>query len=288
MPVAMTRPEPEPEDIRWTLIKISIGLVAVLLLWTIFTPFTIINAGERGVLMQWGKPIAVLDEGWQWRIPVMQSVAKLDIKTLKYEVEATAASRDLQDVNAKVAVNYHLDGTRAVELYRSIGTNEIIEGAVIAPAIQESVKASTALFNAEELITERPRVKMQVEESLNQRLKDRGILMETVSITDFKFSPQFTQAIESKQVAQQNALQAQNVLQQKTIEALQQVATAQGNANATLINAQAQAQAISIQGQALRENSQVIPLRAIEKWNGVLPTFVSGGQIPFLATMNIS
>lgn len=247
-----------------------------------------IGAGHRGVLTQFGKPIGVFDEGLSFKIPIIQGVTVMSVQTLKYEAQAGAASKDMQDVSTAVALNYHLDGSKVTDLYRTIGTNDIIESTILQPAIQESVKASTAQYNAEQLITERPIVKLTIEESLRNRLSEKGIIVETLSLTDFKFSPEFTQAIEQKQVAQQNAQKAENDLLRISVEARQQVAQAQGIANATLTKATAEAQAIEIQGKALRENQQVVTLRTVEKWNGILPTVFSGnGQtMPFIFDMS--
>lgn len=268
---------------KWGMI---IGFLGLIILF--FFPVVFINAGERGVLMTFGKPTAVLDEGINFRIPFVQSTAIMNVRTVKYEAQAEAASRDLQDVKTTVALNYHLDPTRVLEIYRDIGNNGNVDSAVIAPAIQESVKAATAVYNAEELITERPVVKQRIEENLFKRLQDRGILTETLSLTDFKFSPSFTQAIEAKQVAQQEALQAENVLQKVKVEAEQAVASAQGQANATLTKANAEATALKIQSDALKQSNQVLTLRYIEKWNGQLPTVLGTNAGLLLPIQNLT
>jgi regulator of protease activity HflC (stomatin/prohibitin superfamily) len=271
-----------PKGVR-TIAKWIFGGLAVIILLTIVS-WTIvpIGAGNRGVLTQFGKPIGVFDSGLNFKAPVIQGVIVMSIQTLKYEAHASAASKDLQDVSTAVALNYHLDGSKVMELYTNVGTNDIIEATLIQPAVQESVKATTAEFNAEELITERPLVKGRIDDVLRLRLGERGIFVETISITDFKFSPDFTAAIEAKQVAQQNALKAENDLNRIKVEAQQVVAKAQGDANGTLTKAYAEALAIKVQGDALKENQQVVTLRQIEKWNGILPNVMTGGNSPFI------
>jgi len=261
--------------------KISLLIVAGIIIYLIFESVAIIGAGERGVLLQFGRPVIILDEGLNFKIPIVNTVKILDIKTLKYETESSAASKDLQDVKTKVALNYHLDATKVIDLYRTLGSNKVIEQTIISPAVQESVKASTALFNAEELITERAKVKSKIEDILRGRLTERGLFVETLSITDFQFSPEFANAIEQKQVATQLVLKAQRDLDRIKIEAEQVRTAAQGDADAKLIKAKAEAQAIIVQGEALRTNPEIIELREIEKWDGVLPK-ISGGDIPFI------
>lgn len=281
----------EPEGVKTVRSGLKwVGIIVLFFigLMVLNSTMVTIGAGHRGVLTQFGKPIGVFDEGLSFKIPIIQGVTVMSVQTLKYEAQAGAASKDMQDVSTAVALNYHLDGSKVTDLYRTIGTNDIIESTILQPAIQESVKASTAQYNAEQLITERPIVKLTIEESLRNRLSEKGIIVETLSLTDFKFSPEFTQAIEQKQVAQQNAQKAENDLLRISVEARQQVAQAQGIANATLTKATAEAQAIEIQGKALRENQQVVTLRTVEKWNGILPTVFSGnGQsMPFIFDMS--
>ena len=157
----------------------------------------------------------------------------------------------------------------------NIGTFiKIIVGIIAAvilvsqPAIQEAIKASTAKYTAEELITKRPLVKDSIDTSLKEKLSPYGIIAETAYITDFKFSVQFSTAIESKVTAVQLAQKAENDLRRIEIEAQQRVAQAEG-----------EAKAISIQSQALNQNPQYINLQAVLKWDGILPNFlIMGGQ----------
>jgi regulator of protease activity HflC (stomatin/prohibitin superfamily) len=234
-----------------------------------------VNAGERGIMLEFGKPVAILNEGWNWKIPIADSSAIMNVRTVKFESKASSASKNLQTVETDIALNYHIDYEKVVDIYRSIGTNDMIEQTVIAPQIQESVKAATAAYNVEELIQERQAVKQKIEETLKARLENRGIYVETLSIVNFDFSPEYNKAIEQKQVAQQNALTAANVLEQKKIEADQMRATAQGDADAKLMVAKAEAESIKIQ--ALKSSPDVVSLRMIEKWDGKLPV-ISGAQ----------
>jgi prohibitin 2 len=153
---------------------------------------------------------------------------------------------------------------------------------VIDPAIQESVKAATAQFTAEQLITQRPLVSQSIKEVLLQRLAPRGILVEELSITEFNFSPEFSRAIEAKQVAEQDALRAERELRRVQIEAQQRVAQAEADAKAKIVVAQAEAESLRLQREVI--SPALLQLRYIEKWNGVLPRFTSGdsGLVPLI------
>jgi regulator of protease activity HflC (stomatin/prohibitin superfamily) len=237
-----------------------VSIVALLIL----SPFTIISAGERGVVLHFGNVDRVLAEGIHWVTPLVESVQTMDVTTQKAEVSATAASKDLQTVSAKVAINYNIQGDKVGEIYKTFQHN--YDEILIAPAIQEAVKAATAKYTAEELITKREAVKMAIMDSLKDRLSTSFVIITGVSITDFDFSAEFNKSIESKVKAEQDALTAKNKLEQVKYEAEQSIA-----------KAQAEAQSIRLQSEAAN-NEKYVHLKEIEvrlemskKWNGVLP-----------------
>ena len=247
-------------------------VVAVIVLIIIFGSFVIVGAGERGVVVTLGKVSdRVLSEGLHLKIPLIQKIEKLDVKTQKEQVDASAASKDLQTVTAKVALNYHLDAEKVNRLWQSIGSE--YKTRIIDPAIQEAVKAVTAKYTAEELITLRAQVKEDAKLALAERLPREFIIVDELSIVDFDFSQSFNDAIEAKVTAEQNALAAKNKLEQIKYEAEQRVTQAKGEAEAIRI----QAQAIQQQGGAAYVN-----LKAVEKWNGTLPTYMLGDTVPFV------
>lgn len=250
---------------------IGLGVLALILLVIIFGSFYTIPAGYRGVVLTFGKPNMVAStEGIHFKAPIAQKVIKMDVKTQKYEADASSASKDLQIVSTKIAVNYHLTPDRVPEIYKDIGIS--YQDRVIQPTVQEVVKASTAEFTAEELITRRPEVKDNIKQLLKERLDLRGVIIEDISITNFDFSESFNNAIEQKVTAEQNALAAKNKLEQVKYEAQQRITQSSAEAEAIRI----QAQAIQAQG-----GEEYVKLQAISKWDGVLPVYTSG-VIPFI------
>jgi regulator of protease activity HflC (stomatin/prohibitin superfamily) len=151
--------------------KLIIGLILGLIAFIIIWPFGIINAGERGVQLRFGAVTGkVLNEGLYFRIPIMESVRIVDVKVQNDQVEASAASKDLQSVSSVVAVNFHVNPERVANLYQDVGAE--YKTRLIDPALQESVKASTAKFTAEELITKREEVREEVKRHLKKSWKD--------------------------------------------------------------------------------------------------------------------
>ncbi len=246
--------------------RIAIGLVALILL---FGAFGTIGAGERGILLQFGAvKDKVFDEGLYIKIPFVQKVVTMDVKIQKDEIPASASSKDLQIVTSKIALNYHLLPESVNKVWQEVGKN--YNARIISPAIQESVKAETAKFTAEELITKREVVKEQIKANLALRLLQNFIIVDEFNIIDFDFSAAFNEAIEAKVQAEQLKLKADRDLERIKIEADQMIAAAQGKA-----------QAIQIEAQALRANPQVVELRWIEKWDGKVPTYW-GEASPFI------
>ena len=246
--------------------KIIIGAVVLLF---IFNSFGTIGAGERGVLLQFGAvQDKVFKEGLYFKIPFIQEVVIMDVKIQKDEVPASASSKDLQVVTSRIALNYHLDPKAVNKIWQEVGKN--YNTRIIAPSIQEAVKAVTARFTAEELITKREEVKEQIKSNLTDRLLGHNIMVDEFNIIDFEFSKAFNEAIEAKVMAEQLKLKADRDLERIKIEKEQMIAAAQGKA-----------EAIRIEAQALMQNPKVVELRWIEKWDGKVPAYW-GQASPFV------
>src|SRR5919197_1475848 len=213
-------------------LKILAGIVTFVIIIIIMSEsVVIVQAGHRGVVLYVGAvENKVLGEGLHFIIPFAEQVIQLEVRTLKFQADASAASNDLQEVATTIALNYHIDPNQANVIYQQLGID--YADRIIAPTIQESVKASVAKFNAEELITQRAIAKAAIAQAIRNTLSTRDITVETVFITDFKFSPAFSTQVESKVVAFQKYLTEQNNL--KAVQVI---------ANQTVVQAQAQARA---------------------------------------------
>lgn len=235
-------------------------------------PLVIIGAGERGVIMTFGKVQEnILGEGIHFRTPVAQSVKRISVRVQKDVVKAEAASKDLQVVNTDIVVNYHIDINRVNKVYQNIGDNSDVFERIISPNTNEVVKASTAKFTAEELLTKREMLKNTIDKALSERLKSYNVILDDVSIVNIDFSEDFNRAIELKAAAVQNAQKAENDLRRIEIEAKQ-----------TVESAKAQAESIKIQSEALQQNQNLVEWEAVKKWDGKLPVYQLGGTTPFI------
>src|SRR3972149_7059982 len=252
---------------------VIIGAVAVFLLF--LRPWVQVGAGERGIVMNFGAvQKIVLAEGLHFRIPVMQEIVLMDVKVQKALTDADAASSNLQDVSSKVALNYHVIPDKANIVYQNIGIH--FKERIIDPAILEVVKAVSARYSAEELITKRPAVSEAMRAALMERLLVHNIAVDAFSITSFNFSKSFIDAIEAKQAAEQLALKASRDLDRIKIEAEQKITAARAEAESLRL------QRANISSDLIELRKIEANLKAIDKWNGILPQVTGGGAVPFI------
>ncbi len=263
-------------------LKILAGIVTfVVIIIVMSESVVIVQAGHRGVVLYLGAvENRVLGEGMHFIIPFAEQVIQLEVRTLKYQAEASAASNDLQEVQTVIALNYHIDPADVNAIYQQLGAD--YSDRIIAPTIQESVKASVAKFNAEELITKRETAKGVIAGAIRNTLSNRNIIVETVFITDFKFSQAFANQIEAKVVAFQKFLTEQNNLRSIQVIANQTVVQAEAQARANVARANGESQAIKVITAQLRSSPEYLQWQSINKWNGQMPySLGNGGGFPF-------
>jgi prohibitin 2 len=247
----------------------------VLLLIVLSRPWVQVGAGERGIVLDFGAvQDKVLGEGLHFRIPVVQTVALMDVKVQKSLTNAAASSSDLQEVSSEVALNYHIIPDKANIVYQTIGLH--FKERIIDPAVQEVVKAVTARYTAEELITKRPAVSEAMRATLAERLMEHNIAVDAFSIVGFSFSKIFMEAIESKQTAEQLALKARRDLDRIKIEAEQKITAATAEAESLRL------QRANISPDLIELRRIEANIKAIDKWNGILPQVTGGGAVPFI------
>ena len=284
--------------------KLSIisGIIAALIIFLGSLSFVVVDAGYVGVVKRLGavQP-TFLPEGFHFKTPIIDSVEQFDIRLSKFEAQAGASSKDLQVVQTSIAVQYSLTPELMPKTLQKVGTRQVAERTLIAPSIMESVKAITALYTAEELITKRDSVKTEIQNKkinsfLDETLEEKELLgllkIANVAITDFDFSSEFNRAIEEKVRAEQEALKAKNekvrAVTQAEAKAEEQKLIADAAAYEIKVQSEARAEAIKRESEALAGNPQLIQLRIAEKWDGQLPRFSGGDTIPLISLDNIT
>lgn len=248
---------------------------------------TTVLEGCYGIKAKYGKAQEdVLTPGRHFVNPFSTSVILMDTRWQKYSTMTSAFSKDIQQVDVSVSMNYQIDKDGVLSIYRNIG--EDYADKVMLPLLLDSLKSTFSKYSAEELITNRDKISNEVEEELAENLLFYKISVREIAIEDIDFTDAFTDAIESKQVATQKALQTEIEQEQQTkaaqAEAERQKIIAEADAERKLIEAQANADAVKIQADAEAYRIQevgkelIIELEKIEKWNGELPKVTGAGS----------
>lgn len=231
----------------------GIGTVVIIALFLLIPSTKIVKQGEVGVVTRFGRATGrEMSAGLNWKAPFIESVTKMDTKIKRSDATAGAGTKDLQTVNTSIVLNYHIQSADASDIFSQLGDDDSLFDKVIYPAIQEVVKATISQYKAEELLTKREEVKTVIDTKLSERLLAYWVYVDDVSLTDITFSNEFDKAIESKQVAEQKAQQAQYEVE----------------------TAKAEAEKNNAQTQAL--TPEILRKMWIEKWDGKLPTVMSG------------
>lgn len=260
-------------------IAVVVIIVIIILVVSVKSVATV-QAGYRGVVLHLGAvQDRVLGEGFHFVTPFVEQVVQMEVRTQKFQADSSAASKDLQEVRTTIALNYRIDPQHVNKIYQLLGVN--YQDRVISPTIQESVKASVAKFNAEELITQRETAKDAISQTIRTTLSSNNLVVQNVFITDFQFSQSFSDQIEQKVVAFQKFLTEQNNLRAIEVVANQTVAQAEGQARANAARASGESEAIQIITQQLKESPEYLQWQAITKWNGQMPYAIGSSGFPF-------
>ena len=261
--------------------QVWIAPVVVTMAIILFFSVRLVPVGHLGVVKHWGKVNhgAILSEGLHFITPIRTTVEYISVKLLKFNQQTSASSKDLQIVSTVVSIQFSLG--EVSNLYQKIGNEQMVTHILLKPAVEESVKAVTAQYTAEELIKKRPEVKIKIGDTITsfldktlegKSLNTKSLLVANVAITEFDFSDEFNRSIEMKVRAEQQALQAKN-------EKIKKITDAEAIAEKIKIESIATANAIRREARALRENPHLIEYKRMEKWDGKLPS-VTGGVIP--------
>jgi len=242
--------------------------VSFFLCTIVASTFTVISAGHTGVQVTFGEVnMTTLSEGIHFVNP-LSSVKDVNVQLQKSQLTgASAGTKDLQQVHTDIVVNYRLNASKVPHIYKEFGLN--VDDKVLGPGINEAFKSVTGHYTSEELITKRDEVSMAITEHLRSKMAPFNIDVSGVSLVNFGFSAEYQKAIESKVIATQNKLKAEQDLERIKVEANSRIAQAKG-----------EAEAISIQAQAIQSNggANYVQLQWIDKWDGKLPTTVLGGD----------
>ena len=256
--------------------KLIFPLVVVVLLAGAFGAFFTVSAGSVAVKLRFGKIVGAYGEGLHFKVPFIDKVEKFSVRIKKDSFQTEAFSKDLQTVGLTLAINHRIQPNTIESIYRNLGPEYTTT--VLKPMVEEWTKAVIAKYSADSLISNRVEVARELDQILKSKMKEKEVIVSDIAITNFEFSPQFLKAVEEKQIAEQEAKRATNLVEKVKKEAEQKI-----------LQAEAEAKSLRLQREVVSDNliklRQVeAQLKAIEKWDGRMPTYMAGDQMPFVMT----
>ena len=260
---------------------VAIVAVLILVLIVLGGSIVVVEAGQTGVVLTFGRvsPV-VLQEGIHLKVPFAQSIVAINNRIVKTEVTTEAFSKDLQTVSTVIAVNYHINKSSSAEIYKQVGLG--YDDVLVIPAINEVLKAVTANYTAQQLVSSRGDVSILLDENLNKKLNEYGVIVDDLNIINWDFTEEYISAIEAKQVAEQNLIKTRTEQEQALViantEAQKQVIAAQAEADKIKLLADATASSNKTIAESLSDI--LIRYETLQKWDGQLPK-VTGGASTF-------
>jgi len=254
--------------------KLLIPVVFVLALIAAFSSFFIISPGEVAIKTRMGAIVGSYSEGLHFKMPFVDSITKFSIQIQRANIKTQAFSKDLQTMNAHLVVNHRIQQETAISIFRNLGPNYVEN--IVDPMVQEVFKAIAARYSAESVISERNQLVQELNKEVKDRLTLKEIIVTDISVVDLDFTEQFLKAVEDKQVADQQAQMAGKLVEKAKRDAEQQIAKSRGEAEALRMQREQVTPALI---ELRKVDAQ---LKAIEKWNGVLPGYVGAG-VPFIS-----
>ena len=254
-------------------------VLAVIIFVLLWGTFVLVPAGHRGVVLFWGSvEKRVMGEGLNFKVPLAERVIKVDVRVQPHPFrEIDAASKEYQAVKLTGMMNFHIDPAYVNELYQKVGSD--FAAKVIDPAFNDFIKEVVPTYTVQEILPKREEIRKTAMAKLGGNLSRYHIIVDDIYLSNIGFSPGYEQAIEAKQVAQQQVETQKQVLAQREIEAKQKVASAKGEAESTVIVAEGMAKGNEVLARSI--SPLLVQYKGIEKWNGSLPQ-VAGGALPFI------
>ena len=236
--------------------------------------FFVVSPGEVAIKTRMGKVIDSYEEGVHFKLPLLEAITKFSIQIQRADIKTEAFSRDLQTVEAELVVNHRIQKATVISIYRNLGPNYVDR--VVDPAVQEIFKSIASKYSAEKIISDRNALVQEVNRVAKERLTKNEIIVTDISLVNLDFTEQFLKAVEDKQIAEQQAKMSEKLVEKAKKDAEQVIAKARGEATALKM------QKMSITKDLIELRKVEATLKAIEKWNGVMPTYIGGNGVPFI------
>lgn len=269
------------------------GVIGFFVLILFLSGLYTVEQGDRGVVLRFGKLIDVVDAGIHFKVPFMDSVMRMSVRTQKITLKLAVYSKDVQGAEVLFSANYALAPEKVGDIYTKAGLD--YDKRLILPQLQSRPKDIFGKYNAVNIVQAREKLTEEIHNELATQFKNSGILIQSIQLENIDFSDSYEHSVEERMKAEVEVQKVQQNLERERINADMVRTKAQGEADAKLARAnadakaievlgQAEAQAILVKAKALRENPSYIQMLQAEKWNGILPkTMLPNMTIPVIS-----
>ncbi len=279
--------------------KYIIPVAIILLALVFYTSCTAqVPTGSTAIITTFGKvENNTLEAGFHIKNP-FSKIVLMDNREQKMSFSTQAFSSDIQQVDISGSINYAINKSTAMTLFKEVGTDYYAK--LISPRMMENTKATFSKYTAENLVGAREQLSSQIRATLSTEMERYGITIISISIENIDFTDSFTDAVEAKQVAAQMKLKAEIEEDQKTMVTTQQAErqriTAEADAAVKKIEADAAAYATRIKAEAEAEANEkiansltdiLVQFTQVQQWNGQLPNYVSGDMVNALPILSM-
>lgn len=270
-------------------LKLCGGLLAIGL---ISGSFYTIEQGERGVLLRFGKVVDVEDSGLHFKIPFVDTVKKMAVRTIKWTLKTAVYSKDIQGAEVKISLNFHLSPASVGSIYANAGME--YDEKLILPQLLSVSKDVFGKYNAVSIVQAREELSKEICKALETKFAPIGIIIESVQLENIDFSDSYEKSVEERMKAEVEVQKVKQNLEREKINADMLRTKAQGEADAKIAQAEANAKSIELVGKAeaeairaksdaMKANPDYIRMLQAEKWDGRLPqSIVPSSSVPIL------
>ena len=284
---------------------IVVAATVLALLIVVSSTIYTVSEGYVGIVKRFGKAIGQVDPGIHVKIPFVDALTNIEVRQRKTVEDLQAATEDQLPIAAAVSINWTVLRSATIDMFRQYGTLEQFENRILNPKLRSAAKAALSRFPANKLIQERQAVVAEIMETMTAELADFPITVNSPQLENIELPARYVEAVEAKETAREDAEREKHVLEQQRLQALQQVNTAEANAESRKLEAdatayqvrvqaeaeafrvsteaKAEAEAIELITQQLAKSPDYISLVTAKNWNGELPvTMLGANAMPLL------
>ena len=283
----------ERKELRLNPLKMALkGGAGLIALGLVLGSFYTIEQGERGVLRRFGKVVEVEDSGLHFKIPYVDTVKKMAVRTIKWTLKTAVYSKDIQGAEVKISLNFHLSPASVGSIYANAGME--YDEKLILPQLLSVSKDVFGKYNAVSIVQAREELSKEICKALEAKFSPMGIIIESVQLENIDFSDSYEKSVEERMKAEVEVQKVKQNLEREKINADMLRAKAQGEADAKIAQAEANAKSIELVGraeaeairaksEAMRANPDYVKMLQAEKWDGRLPqSIVPSSSVPIL------